>query len=422
MAYTSSGQDHTPPPPTHYNMSKLSLVKYLLYDLKFCARYPPAIKYENDQQVRKTKDEYATELEQLKLAHPRVSGDDIDKGRYTHTLMTGGKFLFNDEPIPTHIAFPKYFTELHRNLRDAAPRLLGRKETYQDLLWLILKQTNKRAWDQDACLTEAVSKPYHRFFLDLDILFAQEHASVAEWNAFVRKISLSIGKAVLSLYPDIDTAQDPAGQFEFTIICTKGYRPKTMSENTTVYKRGIHVVWPGLIVDTYRAECLARAVDEFLTKDVPRDLLRGENSWKQAIDLSVYKSGLRPVGCAKITPCPTCRPIARKKVLMTHEFSAHYIRFNMCHPPFGFVSQGEESTYSLDFISRGDGAVFSKPNVKLRLDSHVLKDDVTGEEFDFSLLNLTSIRSAATEPTPGFSPPATCDSLWTWPPPITGST
>lgn len=50
--------------------------------------------------------------------------------------------------------------------------------------------------------------------------------------------------------------------------------------------------------------------------------------------------------------------------------------------------------------------VFSKPNFKLRLESHVLKDDVTDKEFDFSLMNLTSIRSADTEPTPGFNPPS----------------
>ena len=267
---------------------------------------------------------------------------------------------------------------------------------------------NKKAWDQDACLTEAVSKPYHRFFLDLDLLFAHEHESVAAWNTFVRKICLSIGKAVLSCYPDVATTQDPTGQFEFTVICTKGYRAKTLSQDRIVFKRGIHVVWPRLIVDTNRAECLARAIDEFLTKDVPRDLQRGENAWKDAVDISVYKSGLRPVGCAKISPCSHCRPIARKRapVGMSYEISTRFIHDKICHPPAGFVSRGEESTYSLEFISRGDGIVFSKPNFKLRLESHVLKDGITGKEFDFSLMNLTSIRSADTEPTPGFLPPS----------------
>ena len=391
-------------------MSRYSFVKYLLYDMKHCARYPPGMKYENDQQVRKTKEEYSLELDHLKEAHPCVNGTDIEKGIYTHTLMTGGKFLFNDEPIPSRVVFPKAFAELHRSFRDAAPRLLGRPETYDDMFWLLLKHTssNRKAWDSDACLTEAVSKPHHRFFLDLDLLFAQPHESVAVWNVFVRKICLSIGKAVLACYPEVAANQDPHGQFEFTVMCTKGYREKKISDTVTVHKRGIHMVWPGLIVDKDTSECLARAIDVQLTKDVPRDLVHGENCWKDAIDISVYRSGLRPIGCAKITPCPTCRPIARKKVPvgMSHEYSAQYIGYKMCHAPAGFISQGEESTYTLDFISRGDGVVFTKANFKVRLDAHILKDETTGKEFDLSYKNLTSIRSSASNITPGFSPPS----------------
>ena len=396
-------------PSQEKDMTKHSLVKYLLCHLKHCARYPPSLRYQDDNtHIRKTKEEYSAELDQLKDAHPRVTSQDIEAGYYTHTLMTGGKFLFNDEPIPTHVVFPKAFAELHRQFREVAPRLLGRRETYHDLFWLLLKHTiaHHKAWDQDACLTEAVSKPYHRFFLDLDLLFAQEHESVAAWNLFVRKVCSSIGKAVMSCYPDIARNQDPTGQFEFSILCTKGYRPKVLSDTVTVYKRGIHMVWPGLVVDREKAECLARVIDEFLTRDVPRDLVRKENTWKDTIDISVYRSGLRPAGSAKISPCPTCRAVARKKVYMSHEYSNQYTNYNMCHPPMGFVSQGEASVYSLDFIARGDGIVFSKAKFKLRLDSHVLKDEVTGREFDFSLKNLTSIRSDAEEPTPGFVSPA----------------
>lgn len=391
-------------------MSKYSLVKYLLYDLKSCARYPPSIKYENDHQVKKTREEYSAELESLKEAHPRVSPEDIDRGFHTHTLMTGGKFLFNDEPIPPQIVFPRAFAELHRNLREAAPRVLGRPETYDDMLWLLLKHTiaNRKAWEQDACLTEVVSKPYHRFFLDLDLLFVQEHESVQAWNAWVRKVCLSVGKAVLSCYPEVAASQDPSGKFEFSVLCTKGYRPKQLSETVTVLKRGIHMIWPGLIVDKDRAECLARAVDEFLTRDVPRDLRGGENAWKEAIDLSVYKSGLRPVGCAKISPCPKCRDVARKKVPvgMSYDYSVRFVNYKLCHPPSGFVSQGEESVYSLDYICRGDGVVFSKANFRLRLDAHVIKDETSGKEFDFSLKHWTSIRSGASEMTPHFAPPS----------------
>jgi hypothetical protein len=78
----------------------------------------------------------------------------------------------------------------------------------------------------------------------------------------------------------------------------------------------------------------------------------------------------------------------------------------LCHPPTGFISQGTESIYSLDFICRGDGAVFSESNVKVRLDSHILKDETSNKEFDLSFKELTSIRSNATDITPGFSPPS----------------
>lgn len=125
-------------------MFKYSFVKYLLYDLKHFTRYPPSVKYENDQQVKKTKEEYSPELERLKEAHPRVNAEDIDRGFHTHTLMTGGKFLFNNEPIPTEVEFPGAFAELHRSLKDAAPRLLGRKIAVNPISFRLFNTTTKQ--------------------------------------------------------------------------------------------------------------------------------------------------------------------------------------------------------------------------------------------------------------------------------------
>lgn len=389
---------------------KYSFLKYLLYDLKHIARYPPANKYENDKAIKKTKEEYTAELEKLKDAHPDVLPTDIDNGKHTHTLLSGGKFLLNDEPIPDHVVFPRAFQDLHLSWREASPRLLQRRETYEDMLWLMIRHTiaNRKSWQHDACITEVISKPLHRFFLDLDLLFTREHESAQAWNSFIRKICLSVGKAVLACFPDVAVNGDPTGVFEFSVMGTRGYRPKQVSGEKTVFKRGIHMVWPKLIVNRERAECIAMAVDEFLSKDCPRDLLGGENAWKDAIDLSVYKSGLRPVGCAKIAPCANCRSIARKKVPhgMSHEYSFRHLEYAMCHPPTGFVSQGEESIYMLDFICRGDGAVFTKANAKPRIDPHILRDETTGKEFDFSLKHWTSIRTSSESMTDGFDPPS----------------
>jgi len=386
-----------------------SLVKYLTYNLKSCARYPPAMRYEYDHLIQKTNAAYLEELDGLKEAHPCVSAHEIERGRHTHVLMTGGKFLLHDEPIPAHVLFPTPFAEVHLGLQEAAQRLLGRPETYEDMLWLILKHTsvNRKAWKQDACLTEAISKPYHRFFLKLDLLFVKEHETAEDWTLFVRSVCSSVGKAFMRCYPKMQTTRDATGQFEFSVLCTKGYRAKKLSETVMLYGRGIHTVWPGVIVDRDQAECLARLIDEHLTRDVPRDLQGGENSWKDAIDMSVYLSGLRPAGCLKITPCAVCRSIAQKKVSVgtSYDYSARFLIYQLCHPPNGFQSQGEESVYSLDMISMGDGAALTRSIFKLRLESHVLKDQVTGKEYDFPLKNLTSIRTSLTEPTPGFQPP-----------------
>jgi len=397
------------------DMSKNSFVKYLLYDIKAVTRYPPANKYDqNDKPVRKSKEEYELELECLKEAHPRVSAADIDRGFHTHTLMTGGKFLFNDEPIPSAIEFPRALADLHLAFREACPRLLGRRETYEDMFWLCLRHAtvNRRSWDLDACLTEAVSRPYMRFFLDLDLLFKAEHATAADWTAFLKGLCSSVGKAVLSCFPEVAKSGDPGGDFEFSVMATRGYRAKEVAKSDapslTVHKRGLHLVWPGLIVDKDRAECLARAVDERLSRDMPRDGAAGENAWKDAVDLSVYRSGLRPAGCAKITPCPKCRSIARKRVPtgMSYDYSARYMDYMLCHPPSGFVSQGEESAYLLTHISRADGVVYSPAKFKLRIEAHILKDEASGRSFDFSLRKWTSIRTAAADMTPGFQPPS----------------
>lgn len=108
--------------------------------------------------------------------------------------MSGGKFLLNDETVPDHIVFPRSFQDLHLGWRDASPRMLQWKETYEDMLWLMIRHTiaNRKSWNQDACLTEVISRPLHRFFLDLDLLFAKEHESVQAWNAFVRKVCIGV--------------------------------------------------------------------------------------------------------------------------------------------------------------------------------------------------------------------------------------
>lgn len=98
-----------------------------------------------------------------------------------------------------------------------------------------------------------------------------------------------------------------------------------------------------------------------------RDLQGGENSWKDAIDLSVYSSGLRPAGCPKITPCPVCRSIAQKKVPagMSYDQSARSLKYLLCHPPNWPKGQEGESFLSWQgekvVLSAGICALVWKP-------------------------------------------------------------
>lgn len=392
------------------HMSKYSFYMYLMCDLKFRVKYPSSYKYTDDKPSKKPKQEFLEELEKLQEAHPSVSLEELYRGTYTHLLMTGGKFLFNDEPIPTHVVFPNKFAKLHGHWRESAPRLVNRPDTYEDMFWLMLREVivNKNDWVHDACFTEAISRPYHRFFLDLDMYFRAPHESVVEWNAFVKKLASTIGKAVMGCFPDVWRTKDANGDFEFSIACTKGYRPKELENGTVVHKRGVHMVWFNLVTDKATSETLARVVDEHLTRDIPRDIHLGENTWKDAVDLSVYRVGLRPVGCAKYSACKRCQELRQSAGKKTVDETLKFYNDKSCHPnmPKGFQSQGEASVYFMEYIARADGFVFSKKDMKLRMLAHVKKDPETNVDFDFSLQAWTSIRTKATDPTPGFVAPS----------------
>lgn len=392
------------------HMQKNSFYKYLMWYLRYKIKYPSSYKYIDDKPIKKSKFEFHEELQKLQDSHPRVSMDELYRGTYTHLLMTGGKLLFNDEPIPRDVKFPHMFNKLHMNWRESVPRILDRPETYEDMFWLMLREVivNKNEWIHDACLTEAISKPYHRFFLDLDMYFHAPHESVVEWNAFVKKLASTIGKAVMGCYPEVWRTKDANGDFEFSISCTKGYRAKKLENGKVVHKRGIHMVWYNLVTDKGTSEILGRVVDEHLTRDIPRDIHLGENAWKDAVDLSVYRVGLRPVGCAKYSACKRCQELRQSAAKKTVDETLKFYNDKACHTevPRGFESQGDESVYFMEYIARADGFVFSKKDMKLRMLSHVKKDPVTNAEFDFSLQARTSIRTKSSAPTPGFVAPS----------------
>ena len=376
-----------PPTLPPSRVDNKSLFDYLLTDLRQC-RYPPAISYDHPL----GKDDWEL-LAALAEAHPCVH---VKEGEHTHYLMTGSKLLFNEEPIPAHVVFPGELSELHQGLRKTVRGVLGREETYADMLWVMLDRAMVGQWAQDACVTEAISTPYHRFFLQLDLVFA-EALSLNEWDVFVGNVCSIVARAVMQCYPGCLGSN-------FSVLCANGYRAQATSETVTVYERGLRLVWHDLIVDQYRAECMARLIDEHLTRDAPRDQERGEKSWNEAIVMSSYLSGVRMIGCPRMTPCVDDGILARKKMPATKalEDSTRFLNYHLCHGPRGFVTHGTESIYSLDMISTWQGVMFIGAVVSPQRDLYRWIDEITGQRYDLSLKHLTSIRSLCEEPTPGF--------------------
>ena len=345
--------------------------------------------------------------------HPLTSLQDLEKKKSTHLLFTGGKFLWNDEPTKE----PVYggednqkggtFSSDHKPFIEAAPRLLGRQATYEDLFWLSYQKYLKGAMlerptmKHNVCLTEVVSKPLFKFFIDLDLEFVRPHPDAASWKDFVKNVCKSVGDAMLQAFPTISEEKDVRGIMEFTVMYTPDYQ---QVHEKGMYKRGLHLVWPRLIVNQDRAETLVRLIDERLTLKVPRDMT--ENTWKDALDLSVYRSGLRLVGCIKSKKCPVCYHVLLRPFHGKIGEAARIIHSDMCHDRFpkGHVFLGKESMYKIQHIARMDGDFFSAKDCKARVDSHILRD---GQHvFDFSFRNLSSIRApSSAKETEGFVMP-----------------
>ena len=339
-------------------------------------------------------------MQNMIQAHPRTSMQDIESKVSSHTLFTGGKFLWNDEPVyaPVYGGEDQHnsiqiFSADHAPFIKAAPHLLGRPATYEDLFWLSYTRylqgagLEKPTMKLNVCITERVSSPLFKFFVDLDLDFVRPHADMAEWKEFVKSVCKSVGTAMRQAYPSIDANKDAEGVLEFTVMTANGYRA-----SNNLYKRGIHLVWPKLLVTKKKAEILVRLMDEWLTLDVPRDV--AENTWKDALDLSVYNSGLRLIGCVKSQKCSVCYPIALRRFAGPLLDAGRIMHLDMCHPeyPSGHAFLGKESMYKIQHIARIDGALLSTKDFKARGESHILRD-ADGRVYHFTAKALTSIRA-----------------------------
>lgn len=345
-------------------------------------------------------------LDILRNAHPTMEAE-ITKGIATHFVLTGGKLLWPDAPIPRHVSFPSHavFTKDVQLFRSVCPVLLGRDATYEDVFWLIYQAylTSGARAKRNISITESISAPCFKFFVDLDLTFGTS-ADAATWKIFVKTLVKHVAIAIAKSYPSLSTKNDSDRVLEFVVMCTP-YRPKGDGQQ----KAGIHLVWPNLIVDKPTALVLAVVLEEHLSSAIRRDRAGGENSWRDAIDSSVYNTGLRLIGCVKATRCPKCAPILQSKrsagTLRDHVRDS---QTELCHPdvPTGFILGDVGTIYKLTHIVRADGVMYTPSLIRERISQFVYTDPATNTVFDLSARALTSIRvPAGSIPTQGFFKP-----------------
>lgn len=336
-------------------------------------------------------------LDALKAAHPTRT-EWIDNGTATHYVLTGGKLLFPETPIPNNVTIPFHasFTSSVADFRRECPDLFGREATYSDIFWLMygryLALASSGRAKTNISITEAITTPCFRFFMDLDLLFAEQQDKPA-WTVFIKALAKNVAHAIARCYPSISTRTDRT--LDFTVMCTSFRGPK----------RGIHLVWPNLIVTRDVAIVLAAMVEERLSATMYRETSKGDNSWKDAIDISVYNTGLRLVGCVKATKCMDCAKLlskCKRKKQALHD-SLREAETQLCHPdpPRGFVVDNSASAYGLTHLARSDGILYTTTIVRETIAKHV------SGPYDFSARALTSIRAeGVSQPTEGFIKPA----------------
>jgi hypothetical protein len=344
---------------------------------------------------------------------------------WTHVGMTGGKWNFANKPLPQKTVVtvvtgftspgPQFtlewpestFFKTSLTFRQRALKMIGREASYEDLFWLAYNEWVAFTFTEGATaspnynvsLVEVVS-PVFKMFVDFD-LRTREEPDHMTWGAFVTKLGKTVAEAVVPCYSGSDSSDD---MFLVTILTT----PAWTSCDNGGYKRGIHVVWPNLLVTKETALKLHCVIELALCSNGPRrDAAKGENPYNQAMDMSVYTTGLRLPGCPKAERCAVCWKNRSKtknpgrdncswsKAHMHNQklFCPDHLRF-----PSGYIFR-PETVYSIVELIDGSGS-----RVSLESKKHVIldNDDTGSGYYDMTLRTLASIRTDADTPTPGF--------------------
>lgn len=366
----------------------------------------------------------------LVAAHPSVEQEVmLTDPPVTFYDMAGGRYILNEEPIPAHVfenddkARIPLLREFHP-FRQHCLQAYGREPMYNEIFWLFWKSRvvdkathpdEERRVDSNepnACPAELLTWPYFKFFLDLDARYLKTHTG-QEWQNYTRELCARIAEGVAMCFPSICAQGDPTHLLIFSVMRARGYLEETVQENKKVYKRGIYIVWPNLVVNRERALYIRRSIEINLVRHFgERNTFEGENSWYDVLDPCVYqnKRALRIVGCLKSKRCTSCYDVLHAPFPRTRPHSiAHALDNVIDKSPClyahaasnGCIFQDSSSIYDLVRVRKFDGTIVKMREAVAQYQYQVPigGGDGDGSEgpqmatYDLSLMYLTSVRS-----------------------------
>lgn len=289
---------------------------------------------------------------------------------FTHMLLTGGKYNFSEEQTVDLTKHPKYTAPSAHNYLDVQSfvrtyvKYYGKLPTELELASLALHWWWSRRTNPAEGISLTTRRSSEFFFLYFDIDMKMAEWDIALWIETQRAIAMVVHHIVSSYY-----SKD--ANCDMTVAVTE--RPRTVkSGKNDVYKVGIHLYFPNLVVNFQEAVLLLQVVTHRI-REVrgERDTTRGENTWENVFDASVYRNGLRECFTYKTNPCNKC----------CNWNNSDYDVNSLYVPTFLVVNN--------DYVEICDDFAEKR--------GWVITDSDTGTCYDVSLYNLTRIRCSQSD-------------------------
>ena len=193
-------------------------------------------------------------------------------GQVTHTLITGAKMILTEgddmQELRAHIAdVIRYNADLLDPTRTCAP-----------------------------CLTELHT---HIFPMYVDVDLRVPVAALA--RATIERIAAILCRQLLRFYPEADAR----GPLSRCVVCARSGDATSDAEGR--YKHGLHLHWPEVVVEVDQARQILESMTAGLDREVWTEALGvARVDWEEALDRSVYNTGLRVIHCPKARKCTAC--------------------------------------------------------------------------------------------------------------------